>query len=246
MRNSLLVATVLIFLSNALQASQSSEQSTLVQVYPTNKSFSTALMDVKKTLIKSRTPIKFENGALADNCTDYLTYLATSATEETVINEEVHSEYLTCEALYLISKEKYIVSKNNLLSPSAARKIFEHLDFRSFPSSLRNRADDQQHTFKTLLPSSKVKLSKNSIEVENSEQFFGLKIVGVVRRTVVTKGVKATKTEWIVWIGDERKDGNYKSYSTMVVTPSNPSSNGPYIGSIYPPGVSLETLPKGR
>jgi len=227
------VAT-LMFAAGALHAAQGSALHTFTQVGTTSTELATALHDIKKTLFTPRTPLTFDNGAAAGNCAEYSNLATTHSPDESVRNAEIRAEYLVCDAVRLISSEPFFVEKNPLPA-GAAKALFERLDMRSFPSSLRNRANEQSHTLKTLLASGTVKTTRDTVEVETEEQFFSLQIVGVISHTASKGGVKVRQSEWIVWVGDEMKDGNYKSYRTMVVRPPSKPSGGRYTGALYPP-----------
>ena len=77
-------------------------------------------------------------------------------------------------------------------------------------------------------------LTQDTVEVETVTQFFSLKIVGVVSRPSPEAGGERLQTEWIVWVGDELKDGNYKAYRTLIVRPPSNSRGGRYTGTLYP------------
>ena len=62
----------------------------------------------------------------------------------------------------------------------------------------------------------------------------GEKIVGVVSRPSPEAGGERLQTEWIVWVGDELKDDNYKAYRTLIVRPPSNSRGGRYTGTLYP------------
>ena len=85
-----------------------------------------------------------------------------------------------------------------------------------------------------LLAFGKVTLTQDTVEVETVTQFFSLKIVGVVSRPSPEAGGERLQTEWIVWVGDELKDGNYKAYRTLIVRPPSNSRGGRYTGTLYP------------
>ena len=155
--------------------------------------------------------------------------------------EAVHDgEYLVCDALRMVGAQPFIVTQA-ALPAHAAKAPYERLDLRTFPSSLRNRADGPTHTLKTLLAFGfwllafgKVTLTQDTVEVETVTQFFSLKIVGVVSRPSPEAGGERLQTEWIVWVGDELKDGNYKAYRTLIVRPPSNSRGGRYTGTLYP------------
>ena len=85
-----------------------------------------------------------------------------------------------------------------------------------------------------LLAFGKVTLTQDTVEVETVTQFFSLKIVGVVSRPSLEAGGERLQTEWIVWVGDELKDDNYKAYRTLIVRPPSNSRGGRYTGTLYP------------
>ena len=147
----------------------------------------------------------------------------------------------------MVGAQPFIVTQA-ALPAHAAKALYERLDLRTFPSSLRNRADGPTHTLKTLLAFGfwllafgfwlsafgKVTLTQDTVEVETVTQFFSLKIVGVVSRPSPEAGGERLQTEWIVWVGDELKDGNYKAYRTLIVRPPSNSRGGRYTGTLYP------------
>lgn len=235
MKKTLFTAVVaLMFSGGTLQAAEGPAPRMFTQVGTTSTELATALQDLKTTLSTPRTPLVFDNGSAASNCAEYSNLLAVHAPDESVRNAEIRAEYLVCDAVRWISNEPFLVEKHTL-PPTAAKTLFERLDLRSFPSSLHNRANGQSHTLKTLLASGAVKTTRDTVEVETDEQFFTLQIAGVVSRPVSKDGVSTSQTEWIVWVGDEMRLGNYKSYRTLIVRPPSKLSGGRYTGLLYPP-----------
>jgi len=140
----------------------------------------------------------------------------------------------------MVGAQPFIVTQA-ALPAHAAKALYERLDLRTFPSSLRNRADGPTHTLKTLLAFGfwllafgKVTLTHLQVSDRPVTQFFSLKIVGVVSRPSPEAGGERLQTEWIVWVGDELKDGNYKAYRTLIVRPPSNSRGGRYTGTLYP------------
>lgn len=219
---------------SALHASEGTGERALTQVGTTSPGLATALQDIKTALYTPKTPLTFDNGAAASNCAEYSNLLTNHAPEESVRNAEIRAEYLVCDAIRLISNESFLVTRHTLPA-TAARALLERLDLRSFPSSLHNRATDQSHTLKTLFMSGTVKTTRDSVAIETDEQFFSLQIAAVISRPASNGSTKNRQSEWIVWVGDEMKSGNYKSYRTLIVRPPAPSSGGQYTGSMYPP-----------
>lgn len=234
MKKSWLTAAAALYLScSASQAADNSAHSAIAHVSTQSAALVAALADLKATLFAPRTTLPFANGVGVNNCVQYSNLLSTSAPDESVRSAEIRGEYLVCDAVRLLGGEPFIVTKA-ALPANAAKTLFERLDMRTFPSSLRNRADDQTHSLQTLLTSGAVSMTTDTVNVETSAQFFSLKIVGVVHRPATKSGRKVQQEEWIVWVGDEMKDGNYKSYRTLIVRPPSDSRGGQYTGSIYP------------
>lgn len=181
----------------------------------------------------AQTALRFDNGDVANNFLQYSNLLSAGAPDESARSAEIRGEYLVCDAVRLLGVQPFILTQA-ALPANAVRALYERLDLRTFPSSLRNRADDRTHTLKTLLALGTVTMTRDTVEVETDKQFFSLKIVAVVTRPSTQGGVQRQQKEWIVWVGDELKDGNYKSYRTLIVRASNDSRSSPYTGALYP------------
>lgn len=229
----LAAAAILCVSVAASPAASHSAHKALTQVSPQNAAVAAALTDLKGALFAPRTALPFDNGGVANNCAQYSHLLFTSAPDESTRSAEIRSEYLVCDAVRIVGTQPFIVTQA-ALPPNAAKALYERLDLRTFPSSLRNRADGPTHTLKTLLALGKVTMNRDTVEVETGAQFFSLKIVGVVSRPATKGGGERLQKEWIVWIGDELKDGNYKSYRTLIVRPSRDSRGDRYTATLYP------------
>ena len=229
----LAAAAILCVSVAASSAASHSVHKALTQVSPQNAAVAAALTDMKGALFAPRTALPFDNGGVANNCAQYSHLLSTSAPDESTRSAEIRSEYLVCDAVRMVGTQPFIVTQA-ALPAHAAKALYERLDLRTFPSSLRNRADGPTHTLKTLLALGKVTMTQDTVEVETGTQFFSLKIVGVVSRPATEAGGERLQTEWIVWVGDELKDGNYKTYRTLIVRPSRDSRGDRYTGTLYP------------
>lgn len=229
-----LSATVTLYFSLAVShAASNSAHHAITQVSTQNPALTAALTDLKMALFAPRTALLFDNGGVANNCAQYSNLLSSDVPDESTRSAEIRSEYLVCDAVQMLGLQPFIVTQASLPA-NAARTLFERLDMRSFPSLLRNRADGPTHTLKTLLALGKVTMNRDTVEIETDTQFFSLKIVGVVSRPATEAGGGRLQKEWIVWVGDELKDGNYKSYRTLIVRPSRDSRGDRYTGTLYP------------
>jgi hypothetical protein len=220
-RTWLVVATLFIGCSSHAHANETPPNSVEIQ----NPSLFRALQDIRQVLKTDRTEFSFENGRTSKNCIEYLNLLPASPPSETTRNSEIRSEYLLCDSVRIISDGPF-VAREKKLAGYVTKALFEKLDLRTFPSSLRNRTDNKKNTLKTLFPG-QVKFQDSGLQIETSDNFFKLEVVGVVHR-----GAKPT-TEWVVWVTDEVKGGNYKSYRTIVVRASEEPS-GRYAATMYP------------
>jgi hypothetical protein len=191
----------------------------------TNPALLVALQNIKHTLTTERTALAFENGASSKNCLDYSILLSQSPVTESVRNSEIRGEYLLCDSVRFISDRPFIARKKTL-PRGFSMALFERLDLRTFPSSMRNRATDQAHSLKTLLQG-QVQAHGSTLTIENNDHFFKLQIVGLV------PAGRGPAQDWIVWVTDEVKGGNYRSYRTLIIRPPNGPS-GSYTAALYP------------
>jgi hypothetical protein len=191
----------------------------------TNPALWVALQDIKHTLAMERTALSFENGASSKNCLEYSNLVSQSPVTESVRNSEIRSEYLLCDSVRFVSDRPFIAKKKTLPA-GFSMVLFERLDLRTFPSSMRNRVTDQAHTLKTVLQG-KVQAHGSTLAIENNDHFFKLEVVGLVSLG------RGTAQDWIVWATDEAKGGNYRSYRTLIIrVPKAPSDS--YTATPYP------------
>ncbi len=200
-------------------------ENTINVVSVSNPELISALQDVKEALMKRRTPLLFENGETVNNCSEYTDLLFDMKPTETVRNSEIRSEYLICDSMRIISSNPFRMQRKKV-SDSLVKELFEKLDLRSFPSSLRNTTTDEKFTLKALV-NAKVKPQDSTLEVDTATNSFRMEVVAVVQQG------KNLPQVWIVWMADEVKGGNYKSYRTLIVNrPAKPSRH--LTATLYP------------
>lgn len=197
-RISILLVTVLLSACDSKQ-----EQKSEVVIY--NADVAEAVSQYKTTLKLKRTEVIFENSVKANNCESYIKAIKSSRINEGVNNQLVKSEYLICDALLLVGDTKYTTSKSN---SDLGKSLSQRLDLRSFPSSRFQMLDEKMHTLDKL--TGDLKVGANSASVESKDWHYALELVAV---TDVNKNGKA---DWIVWLIDEAKMGNYRGYQTLV------------------------------
>ncbi|MDA8454121.1 hypothetical protein M4R22_05040 [Acidovorax sp. GBBC 3334] len=212
---------IAVMVSGSLQAAD--KEAGAVQI--TNPELLSALQNPKAAQTAERSPLAFENGSSAKNCAEYSDLLAKSQLVESTRNFEIRSEYLLCDSIRLVADKPFVAGKASTAG-RLAKTLYDKLDLRSFPSSLRNRADDKQHTLKRLLPGT-AQSKGNAVQVETPDQFFRLEVVGIIDQG------KGKKQDLIVWVTDELKNGTYRGYNNIVVHPPR-SSAGLYTVSASP------------
>ncbi len=194
-------------------------------VHVTNPELLSALQNLKASLTAERTPLAFDNGASAKNCLEYSDLLSKSQPVESTRNFEIRSEYRLCDSIRAVAGKPFVAQKA-ATSGKHGKALYEKLDLRSFPSSLRNRADGKKHTLQTLLPGTP-QSEGSAVQVETPEQFFRLEVVGTIDHG------RGHPPEWIVWVTDELKNGTYRGYSNIVVHPPRAAS-GLYTAAASP------------
>ena len=159
-----------------------------------------------ETWRKHRSEIEFQSGVSVRNCADYVREVKRSHLSESVNNQLVKSEYLRCEVLDLVG-ETFIGDEE--VDRDYGELIAERLDLRSFPSSMFQIASDEKFTLRAVFPDD-TQTKRNGVIYESDDWVFGLDLVAVV--DVDDNGL----LDWIMWLADESKEGNYHSYTTLV------------------------------
>ena len=89
-------------------------------------------------------------------------------------------------------------------------EILSKLDLRSFPSSLSRVGSETLHTLKALYPG-QTSYVDNVAELQTEDWAFTVEVVALAR-------INDNSTpDWIVWVFDESKSGNYRGYSTIIL-----------------------------
>ncbi len=211
-----LAAVVLV--TGALQAANTrpAAHNAAGVVHVINSELLSALQNLKAILSAGRTPLAFDNGASAKNCLEYSDLLSRSEPVESNRNFEIWSEYRLCDSIRIIAGKPFLARKA-AASGEQGKTLYEQLDLRSFPSSLRNRTDASKRTLSALLPGD-ARSESSAVQVETPQQFFRLEVVGIIDHG------KDQTPEWIVWVTDQLKTGSYRGYSTIVVYPPRVAS----------------------
>jgi hypothetical protein len=181
-----------------------------------------ALAQRAQVLTAKRTALPFSDGATADSCATYVhARNAGAQIAETVDAQLVASEYLICEAVDLLPAREAAVGKT---PDKLGARLATQLDLRSFPSSLGPQLDTERYTLAALSNALKTDDVAATLEDESSTIRFEV----AAEADLNGDG----KQDWIVWMADESRDGNYRGYATLVI--DDATAAGPLKGKVYP------------
>jgi hypothetical protein len=177
--------------------------------YIVNDVLESSYQDIDKSLSESRSNLLFDNDEVANNCSSYFLLNSKYDVDESVYNQQVKSEYLICDALEILLNSSSVTnSKINDLS--LGKKLASKLDLRTFPSSLHRAGTEEAHTLKSIFPE-QFKYFDNVVEVETEDWAFTIEAVAMAKIN------DNSLPDWIVWVLDESKSGNYRGYSTLII-----------------------------
>lgn len=192
-------------LSVLLAACQERQETTVVgSVY--NSELANALQQ-RQIFNKKRAAIAFNSGTTAQTCGEYLRLIAESTLKEDVNNQLAKGEYLLCEVLAMVGDKKLTVGRQDA---TFGQTLATRLDLRSFPSSLFQMLDVQKYSL-SQLNAKTVKVESTAVTYETGDWHYRLELVATL--DVNNNG----KTDWVLWLADEAKSGNYRQYQTLVV-----------------------------
>lgn len=162
---------------------------------------------------EKRSEIKFESGSTAQNCTEYWNLKKNSKPVEDVATSLYLSEYQVCDAIRLLknASDQRDTGSVKDIPAEYTKRIFERLDLSSFPSSISQMTDETSNTFKTIAGKLQPEIKNNRIVSDTDDRNYVLDIAAK------TDADGNGKPDLIVWVTDESKEGNYRSYSTIVV-----------------------------
>lgn len=170
---------------------------------------------------KKRAMLVFDSGATAQTCDEYLRLLAGAALKEEVNNQLAKGDYLLCEVLAMVGDKKLGAGPRSVTFGTA---LANRLDLRSFPSSLFQMLDKQKHSL-SQLDAKAIKVDSTTVTYETEDWHFRLELVATL--DVNNNG----KADWVLWLADEAKSGNYRQYQTLVVY--DVSDTGPMHAAPY-------------
>jgi hypothetical protein len=169
-----------------------------------------AFHDYDQVMVRPRTPISFESGRTAGNCTEYLAERTRGEISAAVSNRIVKSEYCVCDVLDLLRRAQPARAARR--PPSLyAQEIVERLDLRSFLSSLRPRMEDDEHPVMRTLEILSPRTDRFTVISDTEDWYYSFEVVA--RADFMNDGSE----DWLVLFTDQAKEGNYRDYSVLVV-----------------------------
>lgn len=190
--------------------------------YILNQKLANSHQQYEETMKADRSAISFSMNQTAQNCSTYLALVESNKLDESVHNQLAKSEYLVCDVLGILSAKRV---KYEAYGTLFGKSLAQKLDLRSFPSSLYRVCDENKHTLRALFPD-EIKTSDNRLDFETDDWNFTLEVVGVAHVN------DNDQPDWIVWVADESKFSNYRSYSTIVIF--DPKNKNKYLANPYP------------
>ena len=210
MKSNMLVLVLAITLFSC-----SAENDTPISTRVFNADVASSLNNFKQSFNSKRAELEFISGIKVNSCDTYSKEVENSKISEGVNNQIAKSEYLLCDVLGLLGNKSYSVKKADV---NISNLIASKLDLRSFPSSLGPRIDDKSHTIKSIAGND-LAVKANAAIYETPDWNFKLELVAI-------SDINANKKEdWILWVTDESKSGNYRSYQTLVLYDVDTSKN---------------------
>lgn len=172
-----------------------------------------AYKNYDRSVSEKRQEIDFESGAKASNCLEYGREKATSTVKEDIANQLYQSEYLVCDALQILKAAdqsgQYSFKRKSRMN--YGKEIFNRLDLNGFPSSLAQNLSGQNKTFAQEQSRLRPKVNRLSVVSDTKTWNFAVQVVAE------TDANRDGKKDLIVYVVDESKEGNLRSYSTLVI-----------------------------
>ena len=164
-----------------------------------------ALKNRQNTYSKRRTVVEFESGAKAETCSAYIQLARKSRLKEDVNNQFAKSEYLICDLLAVVSDKKVEEGNNS----GYGLRLASGLDFRSFPSSLFQALDENRRTL-TQFDATVLQIGNTFVIYETPDWRYKVEVIASLDIN------NNNKVDWVIWMSDEAKSGNYRSYETII------------------------------
>lgn len=201
MIRSALLGSVLIVSQTVCNADNDVPRSALV--YKTE--VISALKNRQDAYSKRRTVVEFESGDKAETCAAYIQLMRESRLKEDVNNQITKSEYLICDLLAIVGNKKIEEGGNK----GYGWRLATGLDLRSFPSSFFQALDENKHTL-THFGAAGLQTGSTFAIYETPDWRYKVEVIALLDIN------HNDKTDWLIWLSDEAKGGNYRNYETII------------------------------
>jgi hypothetical protein len=189
-----------------------------------NDTLKSSYQDIDNSLNKNRSNLLFNNNQFANNCNSYILFDSKYDLNESIYNQQVKSEYLICDALEVLLNSSQ-VTDYKVSDLSFGEKLASKLDLRSFPSSLNRAGTEEAHTLKSMFPEQS-KSFDDVVELQTEDWAFTIEVVALAKIN------DNSLPDWIIWVLDEAKSGNYRGYSTYIIY--DPEKQKQLKAKVYP------------
>ena len=159
------------------------------------------------TMRSPRLPLRFESGEVVRDCKDYLEQRKHAEVAEGVNNRIAMQDYLICDTMAVLAADGGVVERPS--NDDFGEQLRDRLDLSSFPSSLHQLALD--YPVLADLKAMTVHADGPAVVAESADWFFKLEVVALA--DVNHDG----HPDWIVWLTDEARGGNYRDYAVLVI-----------------------------
>lgn len=163
-----------------------------------------------RAVAEKRTALNFASGKQVDNCADYLSEKKNSEIKDEYPDVLYASEYIVCDALAIL-KESSNAAAKPFSAMNYGKEIYSRLNIGNLPSSLVEGVSEKPVFLKDKLAKSRPKITKYKIESDTKQWFFA------VQTAAQTDVDRNGKPDLILYVIDQAKEGNYRSYSTWLV-----------------------------
>ena len=179
----------------------------LGQIIIYEKTLFNALQNPSIELQKKRPTLYFDNADEASDCSSYLSRVA--SVNEGENNKRIAVEYLICDFLKLTVGKAFQWVDSVGPSVSFGQILNQKLKLRSFPTSFGPRIS--RTTTPIQLIDMKPQVSALGITMENQEQFFDVKVLGVGDLN------GNDIDDWLIQVTDQITAGTYYSVQWLVI-----------------------------
>lgn len=164
-----------------------------------------ALKNRQDTYNKRRVAIEFESGTKVETCGAYIQLVGETILKEDVNNQISKSEYLICDLLAIVGNKKIEEGGNT----GYGERLATGLDLRSFPSSLFQSLDENKYTL-THFGATELQVGNVFVIYETPDWRYKVEVIASLDIN------HNDKADWVIWLSDEAKNGNYRQYETII------------------------------